>query len=148
MRPPFELRSIYGLVAALIGALGAGMVGFIFLALVGVSTPLSWATVLLGFGSAATGPLLLLVGGTMLLLNAKPTAGARIALFGATICTAWVLWFVGLALFQAAHPSSNPAIDNSLHKIDAALYGALVLVAALADWAAFRASRTTGRGQH
>jgi hypothetical protein len=132
---------LYGMTMAFIGVLGLALVGFLFLALAGISTPVSSAYAIVVFGAAMAGPALLLAGGAMYSLHLMARVAATIGAVGAIITTLWIGWLVGLAIVQAAHPSTNPSIDSSIHLRDAVIYAVLLVGSGIADWAALRASR-------
>lgn len=141
-----DLRCVlYGLAMAFVGLLGVALVVFVWIALAVISTPVSWVYVILGFGAAMAGPVMLLAGGVLYSLNLRGRFAAKIGSAGAILATLWVAGFIGLALVQAAHPSTNPAIDSSIHWSDAMLCAALVIAAGVADWAALRALRLAGK---
>ncbi len=137
-----QMRRLFcGLGMAFLGLLGFALVAFVWIALAGISTPVSWVSVILDFGSALAGPVMLLAGGVLYCLNLMTRFAAKVGLVGAILATLWVAGFIGLAVIQAAHPSTNPAIDSSIHWSDAMLFAALVIAAGVADWAALRALR-------
>lgn len=138
-------RELCGLAMAFVGFLGLALVAFVWIALAGISTPVSWVYVILDFGFAMAGPVMLLAGGVLYSLNLRGRFAAKIGSAGAILATLWVAGFIGLAIAQAAHPSTNPAIDSSIHLSDAILYALLVIAAGVADWAALWALRLSGR---
>jgi hypothetical protein len=125
----------------LIGLLGVALAGFFFLAMAGISTPVSWLYAVVVFGAALAGPVMLLAGGALFSLNLKAQVAAKVALAGAIIVTLWAAGLIGSAVAHAAHPSANPAIDSAIHLRDAVVYALLAVAAGMADWAGFRASR-------
>lgn len=141
MKPDKVRRTLYGLTMVLIGFLGVALVGFLFLAMAGISTPVSWLYVVVVFGAAVAGPVMLLAGGALFSLNLKSYVAAKVALAGAIIVTLWAVGLIGSAIANAAHPSTNPAIDSTIHLRDAVVYAVLAIAAGMADWAGYRASR-------
>lgn len=135
------LRLLYGLTMVLAGLVGLALVLFVFLALAGISTPVSWLYVVVYFGAAMLGPLLLVAGGALFALRLKPRLAAMVALAGASVVTIWTAGILGSALLNAARPSANPAIDNTIHLRDSAIYGILAVAAAAIDWVGYRALR-------
>ena len=58
-----QMRRLFcGLGMAFLGLLGFALVAFVWIALAGISTPVSWVSVILDFGSALAGPVMLLAG--------------------------------------------------------------------------------------
>ena len=125
----------------LVGFLGLGLVVFVFLVMAGISAPVSWLYVVLVYGAALVGPLMLLAGGALFSLNLKARAAARVGLAGAIIVTLWAAGIICLAIAHAVHPSTNSAIDSAIHLRDMEVYGILAVAAGVADWAGYRASR-------
>ncbi|MGC8549569.1 MAG: hypothetical protein ACP5M4_07700 [Acidobacteriaceae bacterium] len=137
-----DLRlSLCGLAMAFVGLLGLALIASVRIALSGISPPVSWVSVILDFGSAMVGPVMFLAGGLLYFLNLMTRFAAKVGLVGEILATLWVAGFIGLAIVQASHPSTNPGIDSSIHWSDAILYAALVIVDGVTDWAAPRALR-------
>jgi hypothetical protein len=134
-------RLLYGLTMALAGLLGLMLVAFFFLAMSGISTPVSCFDVIFAFAAALSGPLMLLTGGSLLAVNVKPRAAAWVGLAGAAVVTLWSVWIVGSAIVDAIHPSPNPAIDSAIDPRDAMIYGILVVATLTTDWVGYRALR-------
>jgi hypothetical protein len=141
MKPDNVKRILYGLTMFLIGLLGLALIAFFFLAMAGITTPVSWSYAVLVFGAALSGPLMLVAGGALIALKPKPRAAARIALAGAVVVTLWTAGIIGSAIIDAMHPSANPAIDSSIHLRDAMVYGILAVAIGMVDWAGYRAFR-------
>jgi hypothetical protein len=141
MKPSGVKRALYGLTMVLVGLLGLAIVAFFFLTMAGITTPVSWFRVVVFFGAAVSGPLMLIIGGACFALDLKQRAAARVALGGAIAVTLWVAGIVGSAIVDAVHPSANPAIDSTIHFSDAMIYGILAVAAAMVDWAGCRALR-------
>jgi len=134
-------RVLFGLTMVVVGLLGLTLVVFFFLAMAGISTPVSWFYVVLYFGAALSGPLALMSGGALFAVNLKPRVAAKVAFAGAMVVTLWAAGIIGSAVVDAAHPSANPAIDNTIHLRDAVIYGILAVAAVMVDWAGYRALR-------
>lgn len=135
-------RLLYALTMILIGIFGLALIGFFFLAMAGMSTPISMTYTTLYLTAALAGPLMLLTGGTLLALNLKARASATIAFTGGIIVTLWAVGIICSAILDAARGSTNPAIDTTIHLKDVLLYGILAAAAGLVDWAGFRALRS------
>jgi hypothetical protein len=143
MRSDSVKRLLYGLTMVLVGLLGSALVVFFYLAMAGISTPVSRLYVVLFWGAALSGPLMLLSGGASFALNLRARAAAKVALVGAIVVTLWAAGIVGSAIWDSAHPSANPAIDSTIHLFDTLIYGVLAASAGIVDWAAYRALRMT-----
>ena len=141
MKPNDVKQILYGLTMVLIGLLGLALIALFFLAMAGITTPVSWSYAVLFFGAALSGPLMLVAGGALTALNLKARAATRVALAGAIVVTLWTVGIIGSAIVDATHPSANPAIDSSIHLRDAVIYGILAVATGMVDWAGYRAFR-------
>jgi hypothetical protein len=141
MKPDDVKRVLYGLMMVLVGLLGLAIIVFFFLVMAGMTTVVSWFYAVLWFGTALSGPLMLLTGGALFALNLKPRVAACVAFSGAIVVTLWTAGIIGSAVVDAAHPSANPAIDSTIHSRDAVIYGILAAATGMVDWAGYRALR-------
>ena len=134
-------RVLYGLTMAFVGFLGLATVVFLFLALAGISTPVSRFYAFSYLGAELLGPLMLLAGGGLFAMNLKRRVAAGIAFAGAIVVTFWTAGIIGSATVNALHPSANPAIDSTIRLRDSVVYGILAVVTGMVDWAGYRALR-------
>lgn len=141
MEPDGVKRVIYGLTIAFIGFLGLAIIVVLFLAMAGISTPISRFYAFSYLGAELSGPLMLFAGGALIALNVNRRIAAGIAFAGAIVITIWAAGIIGSAILDALHPSANPAIDSTIHLPDLMVYAILAIVAGMVDWAAYRALR-------
>jgi hypothetical protein len=135
--------TVCGLVLAVFGFVGVCLVAFAFFTMAGISVPVSWADISIGYGAALLGSLMLLIGGVLLSINLRSHTASKIGLVGAALVTILVVGNIGSAILQAFRPSSSPAIDSAIHLSDLIISAILVVAVAIIDWVSYRAIRIT-----
>lgn len=141
-------RAVCGLVLAVFGLVGVCIVAFVFLTMAGISVPISWADIGIGYGAALLGPLMLLIGGVLLSINFRSHTASKIALLGAALVTMWAVGIIVTGILQAFRRSTSRPVDSVLVNLSDLIIGAILVVAvAVVDWASYRAIRITSAGQ-
>lgn len=117
--------------------LAYGFAVFVFLtSMFGISTPIWGIQFLLYWGSMFAGPLLLLVGGLLILISVAPKLGSILVIFGGAALTCWVLYF----LYGIADETVRQGTDKGMIMIGAVTF----LVVLAADVAAYKIGKAAG----
>jgi hypothetical protein len=122
-----------------VGCLWALFVVWIYLALSGVTEPVSATAVLLYFTCLLIGPLVLIVGSIFVLTGKSARNGAVLSSIGCVILTGFVLyqvWYIA----QPPQPLEYKPFSTYI------LHGVFLAVAIVSDLVAYRLYRLTVRG--
>jgi hypothetical protein len=121
----------------LLGVFWALLVVWMFLALMGITDPISVTRVVLYFVVLLLGPLLLIAGRILVLSGRHPKAGAILAVVGCIILTITVAYQVPSVL----HDLHDPLVMKSPWW----LYAVPIILTLLADTGAVQVYRLAGR---
>jgi hypothetical protein len=121
----------------LLGVIWALLVVWMFLALMGITDPISAMRVVLYFVVLLLGPLLLIAGPILVLSGRHPKAGAILAMVGCIILTITVAYQVP-SLLRDRH-------DPLIMKSPWGLYAVPIILTLLADAGAVQLYRLAGR---